>query len=85
MLGSSEPLQPPMAMQHQGLHGRTAAISWDLPPIASYNVYAFPLAPRHINATIIRTIARFCQARLEPSFWVFVISSAAFQRQVEVV
>jgi hypothetical protein len=50
-------------MQHQGLYGRTAAIPWHVPSIASYNTYAFPLAPRYIDATIIRTTTRLCQAR----------------------
>src|SRR5215831_17255855 len=61
MLGSSEPLWRPRAGGHQSRHRRTAAISWHVPPIASYKTYVFPLAPRHINATIIPTITRLCQ------------------------
>src|SRR6266567_802495 len=69
MLGSSEPLWRPRAVWHQGLHGRTAAIPWPVPPIASYHTYAFPLAPRRISATIIRIITRLCQAQSEPCLW----------------
>src|SRR5262249_43828420 len=69
MLGSSAPLRHPRTVRHQGRHGRTAANPWHVPSIASDNPCVFPLAPRHISATIIRTITRLCQARSELSLW----------------
>ena len=77
-------------MRHQGLHGRTAAIPWHVPSIASYNTYAFPLAPIDATTPVTDNIdapLRSLQALSVVSSipLVLAVSSAALQRQVEVV